>query len=90
MRMPKISKATESASPAPFDFESAMGELEAVVTRLESGDVPLEEALSAFERGIALTRACQTALTAAEQKVEKLSMHADGTAHLEPFDGDDE
>lgn len=90
MRMPKNSTATEPAVAAPFDFEAAMSELEAVVTRLESGDVPLEEALGAFERGVALTRACQTALSAAEQKVEKLSMHADGTAHLEPFDGDDD
>jgi len=88
--MPKIAKDAATAAPAPFDFEAAMGELEQVVTRLESGDVPLEEALSTFERGVALTRACQTALAAAEQKVEKLSVRADGTAPVEPFDRDDE
>jgi exodeoxyribonuclease VII small subunit len=49
-----------------------MRELEALVERLEKGDLPLEEALKQFERGIALTRACQTALKAAEQKVEIL------------------
>jgi exodeoxyribonuclease VII small subunit len=54
------------------DFEQSMRELEALVERLEKGDLPLEEALKQFERGIALTRACQTALKAAEQKVEIL------------------
>lgn len=49
-----------------------MRELEALVERLEQGDLPLEEALKQFERGVALTRACQTALKAAEQKVEIL------------------
>jgi exodeoxyribonuclease VII small subunit len=54
------------------DFEQSMRELEALVERLEKGDLPLEEALKQFERGVALTRACQTALKAAEQKVEIL------------------
>lgn len=54
------------------DFEQSMRELEALVERLEQGDLPLEEALKQFERGVALTRACQTALKAAEQKVEIL------------------
>lgn len=49
-----------------------MRELEALVERLEQGDLPLEEALKQFERGVALTRACQAALKAAEQKVEIL------------------
>ncbi len=89
MRMPKNSKAMESASPETFDFEAAMSELEGVVTRLESGEVSLEEALGAFERGVSLTRACQAALTAAEQKVEKLSVQSDGSARLEPLDDAD-
>jgi exodeoxyribonuclease VII small subunit len=88
--MPKTPKATESAAADTFDFEGAMRELEAVVTRLESGDVPLEEALGAFERGVALTRSCQSALSAAEQKVEKLSVRVDGSVDVEPFNGDDD
>ncbi len=88
--MPKISKATDPAAHAPFDFEAAMAELEAVVARLESGDVPLEEALTTFERGVALTRACQSALAIAEQKVEKLSVRPDGSVTTDPFDGADE
>ncbi len=57
-----------------------------VVARLEQGDVPLEEALQAFERGVTLTRACQEALTAAEQKVEILLERPDGSHAAAPFD----
>ncbi len=55
-----------------------MRELEALVERLEHGELPLEEALRQFERGVALTKACQAALKAAEQKVEIL-LRASGT-----------
>ena len=54
------------------DFEQSLLELEALVAKLEQGDVPLEDALKAFERGVALTRQCQTALRTAQQKVEVL------------------
>ena len=54
------------------EFEQSMRELEALVERLERGDLPLEEALKQFERGVALTKNCQAALKAAEQKVEIL------------------
>ena len=56
----------------PQDFETAIRELEELVERLETGDLPLEESLAAFERGVLLTRTCQTALKEAEQKVEIL------------------
>jgi len=64
----------------PIDFEKSMSELEALVEKLERGDLPLEESLAAFERGVALTRACQTALSEAEQKVELL-MKRPGAEH---------
>jgi exodeoxyribonuclease VII small subunit len=54
------------------DFDQALGELEAVVERLEHGELSLEEALRQFERGIELARGCQAALRQAEQKVEIL------------------
>jgi exodeoxyribonuclease VII small subunit len=54
------------------DFERALSELESLVERLERGDLPLEEALKTFERGVELTRHCQTSLKAAQQKVEIL------------------
>lgn len=65
------------------DFEQSMRELEALVERLQRGDLPLEEALKQFERGVALTRACQNALKAAEQKVEIL-MKSSNTEGNEP------
>lgn len=54
------------------DFEQSLAELEATVERLEQGDLPLEEALKQFERGIGLARSCEEALKRAEQKVEIL------------------
>jgi exodeoxyribonuclease VII small subunit len=59
----------ETSTP---DLEQALADLEAVVERLEHGELPLEEALAQFERGIELARSCQDALKQAEQKVEIL------------------
>jgi exodeoxyribonuclease VII small subunit len=53
-------------------LEKSLEELEALVTRMEKGDLPLEQALKEFERVVKLTRQCQAALQAAEQKVEIL------------------
>ena len=72
----------------PLDFESAMRDLEELVDRLEQGDLPLEESLAAFERGVLLTRACQTALKEAEQKVEILLKKA-GEPVVEEFTPED-
>jgi exodeoxyribonuclease VII small subunit len=66
------------------DFEQALGELEAVVERLEHGELPLEEALRQFERGIELARNCQASLKQAEQKVEIL-LRKTPEAEAEPF-----
>jgi exodeoxyribonuclease VII small subunit len=71
-----------------LDFETAMRDLEALVERLEHGDLPLEESLAAFERGVMLTRSCQTALKEAEQKVEILLKKA-GEPQLEDFSTDE-
>ncbi len=57
--------------------EQALSELEGVVERLEHGDLPLEDALKQFERGIELARACQESLKQAEQKVEILLKKTD-------------
>jgi exodeoxyribonuclease VII small subunit len=65
-----------------------MRDLEALVERLEHGDLPLEESLAAFERGVMLTRACQSALKEAEQKVEILLKRA-GEPAVEAFTPDD-
>jgi exodeoxyribonuclease VII small subunit len=70
----------------PLDFEQALAELEAVVERLEHGELPLEDALKQFERGIELARSCQASLKAAEQRVEILQRKTPD-AEPEPFEG---
>lgn len=75
-----------AADPKEPDFEQALGELEKLVERLERGDLPLDEALKTFERGVALTRHCQGALKAAQQKVEIL-LKKSGRAELTAFTG---
>jgi exodeoxyribonuclease VII small subunit len=74
--------------PKPVDFEAAMRDLEEIVERLEHGELPLEESLAAFERGVMLTRSCQTALKEAEQRVEILLKRAGG-AKVDVFDPDE-
>jgi exodeoxyribonuclease VII small subunit len=74
--------APDSKTP---EFEQALAELEGLVERLERGDLPLDEALKAFERGVALTRHCQTSLQAAQQKVEIL-LKRNGQAQVAPFE----
>jgi exodeoxyribonuclease VII small subunit len=71
-----------------IDLEKALSDLEELVEELESGDLPLEEAMKKFEDGIKLTRSCQTALKDAEQKVEVLLKSAGGDEALEDFDID--
>lgn len=77
---------TDSGAGAP-DFERSLAELEAIVDRLEAGDLSLDESLKQFERGVQLTRVCQAALKQAEQKVEIL-MRKSGTSDFEaaPFE----
>jgi exodeoxyribonuclease VII small subunit len=54
------------------DFERSLSELEAIVEQLEQGELSLDDSLKQFERGVQLTRVCQSALKQAEQKVEIL------------------
>src|SRR6185312_5271035 len=78
-------EANAAACASEPAFEQTLQELEALVTQLESGDLPLDEALRTFERGVGLTRACQTALTVAQQKVQLLLQRGD-TVVLEELD----
>jgi exodeoxyribonuclease VII small subunit len=81
------------SKPELPDFEQSLTELEALVAKIEHGELPLEEALRTFERGVALTRQCQTALRSAQQKVEVL-LTRNGEETVESFadtdDTDDE
>ena len=71
------------------NLEKSLTDLENLVEELEYGDLPLEKAMKKFEDGIKLTRACQTALKEAEQKVEILLQSAGGD-ELEDFEVEDE
>lgn len=60
------------ARKSSVNFEKAMSQLEQIVEDMEQGDLPLEDALKHFEKGISLASDCQQALTNAEQKVTQL------------------
>jgi exodeoxyribonuclease VII small subunit len=72
------------------DFEAALAELEAIVQRLEQGEIPLEESLRQYERGVALTRSCQQALQQAEEKIRVLAKGAGGDPVERDFEAPDE
>lgn len=72
-----------------LNFEQSLEELEVLVEDMESGELSLEDSLAAFERGIKLTRECQTALQAAEQRVQKL-ISENGQLVESSFDDADE
>jgi exodeoxyribonuclease VII small subunit len=81
--LPREVQTSDLPSQTP-DFEQALGELEKLVERLERGDLPLDEALKTFERGVELTRHCQSSLKAAQQKVEIL-LKRSGQTSIEAF-----
>ncbi|WP_372964932.1 exodeoxyribonuclease VII small subunit [Marinobacter sp.] len=81
--------AGEKENTSIADFEKSLDELEKLVRDLEQGELPLEQSLAAFERGIKLTRECQNALKSAEQRVEQLVQNSDGTLETRPFSADD-
>jgi exodeoxyribonuclease VII small subunit len=64
------------ALPDDLRFEDAVGELEAIVERIESGDVDLDRALREHERGVALIKRCREMLQKAEQRVQQLALHS--------------
>lgn len=66
------------------DFETSLATLETLVERMESGELSLEESLSAFEQGIQLTKSCQRALQEAEQQV-KILIEQNGSQSLQDF-----
>jgi exodeoxyribonuclease VII small subunit len=68
---PATAEATDDL--ADVSFETALVELESLVERMEAGDLSLEDSLGAFERGVKLTRHCQSALKNAELKVKVLT-----------------
>jgi exodeoxyribonuclease VII small subunit len=81
---------TEHTDIKDMSFEQALKELEAIVNRLEKGDVELEASIQIYDRGEALKAHCDALLRKAEAKVEKISLGANGEpTGTEPLDVDD-
>lgn len=77
--------------PTIKDFEAALTELDSIVKKLEDGDVPLEQSLQLFERGVQLSRFCHARLEEAERRIEILNERGqlqDAPAGLLTDDGD--
>ena len=75
----------EQPQQPPPSFERELEDLEGVVKKLESGDLPLEESLKLFERGVGLSDSCRRQLDAAETRVEILVKRGRGIV-AEPFE----
>ncbi len=71
-------------------FEEGLKKLEAIVERLEQGDLPLEESLAAFEEGIKLARLLSKKLSEAERRVEVLLKDEEGVLKPRPFEPEEE
>ncbi|MGY9029177.1 MAG: exodeoxyribonuclease VII small subunit [Rhodobacterales bacterium] len=77
------------ASIEEMSFETAMAELEQVVTQLERGDVALDASIALYERGAALKAHCEAKLKSAEEKVAAITLNGDGQpTGVTPLDAD--
>jgi len=86
-----MAKETKDANGdvAAMPFEKALAELEQIVQKLESGNVPLEDSIKIYERGEALKRRCEALLKDAEARVDKIALDAKGKpAGSSPLDQD--
>ena len=78
-----MNSVSEDKNLETISFEDALRELEAIVMSLERGDVSLDDAISAFERGTTLKAHCQKRLEEARMKVEQIKVPSDGTSPVE-------
>ncbi len=76
-------KGSESA---PKAFEASLKDLESIVSQLEKGELPLEEQLKCFEKGVALSRDCMKRLEEVEKRIEVLMNGSEGQLTTAPFD----
>jgi len=74
MKAPTVATAppASNASAESLGFEQALDELDAIVRRMESGQLSLDESIAAYRRGAELARFCQTKLANAEQQIKRL------------------
>ena len=76
---------TDLPDVGALSFEVALKQLEEIVSKLERGDVPLEESIAIYERGEALKQRCEALLREAEERVEKIRTVAGKAVGVEPF-----
>lgn len=86
MAEPSPPAETSHADIAGLSFENALKALEEIVTKLERGDVPLEESIAIYERGEALKKRCEALLAHAEERVEKIRAAEGKAIGTEPLD----
>ena len=89
--MSKASRSASESSSSPASagevpFEKALAELEAIVERMESSELPLETLLTEFEQGTRLARICQTQLAAAEVRIRQLEKDLGGELQARAVD----
>ena len=82
---PPLTEAAEGQS-----FESMMDRLQELVTKLEEGNLPLEDSIRCFEEGMNLVKRCGAVLGRAEERIQKLMRDATGAPVVEPLDGSEE
>jgi exodeoxyribonuclease VII small subunit len=76
------------ADPNPKKFEDELADLESIVSQIDSGELSLEESISAFERGVALVRSLNQKLDEVERRVEVLIRDSRGDLKRSPYQGD--
>jgi len=79
-----MSEPALPADIAAMSFEDALAELEGIVRRLEGGQVKLDDAILAYERGAQLKRHCEKKLNEAQQRVDRIVIGSDGAVTVEP------
>lgn len=83
----KPSGLAAAGTAGDLTFEQSLGELESLVRKLEDGQLDMDEALAAYEQGLARLKRCHSLLAAAEQKVQQLAgVDAEGNAIVKPFE----
>ncbi len=75
-----------TATVSSLSFEEALMELETIVKGLETGESPLENSISSYERGIQLKIYCENKLRDAQEKIEKISVNPDNSIKMQPLD----
>ena len=84
----KKKKQTTGAEAQDVPFEQALGELERIVEKLEQGEVPLDESLKLYEKGVKAYRLCRKVLDRAEKRIQVLVRDADGSLSLKDTEGE--